>query len=115
MFVQYEHGRGALIAILECSSIGQRESEILTRSITEESDRHDDGLTLVLDCSRVTFINSTGLGCFITLNKHMKKRKGRVILHRLSDQLLAVLKMTKIDRLFEIENNIQKLEKRLSR
>lgn len=61
------------------------------------------GKTLVLDCSEMTFISSSGLRIFLTLRKAAAAAGGQVIIEGLSNEIKQVFMMTGFLQLFEIK------------
>ena len=55
---------------------------------------------IVLDCSRLTYISSSGLRLFLSINKKSKASDHHVYIKGLSDDLLKVFRMTGFDQLF---------------
>ena len=60
------------------------------------------GDTLILDCSDMTYISSSGLRIFLTLRKAASAAGGRVIIEGLSNEIRQVFMMTGFLQLFEI-------------
>ena len=60
------------------------------------------GDTLILDCSDLTFISSSGLRIFLTLRKAAAAAGGEVIIEGLSNEIRQVFMMTGFLQLFEI-------------
>lgn len=58
--------------------------------------------TLVLDCSELTYISSSGLRIFLTIRKAAAARGGQVIIEGLSNEIRQVFMMTGFLQLFEI-------------
>ena len=61
------------------------------------------GKTLVLDCSEMTYISSSGLRIFLTLRKAAAAEGGRVVVEGLSSEIRQVFMMTGFLQLFEIK------------
>jgi len=61
---------------------------------------------VVLDLSRVSFIPSLGLGGLINLVNYLSHEGHRFVLISLKPQILTTLKVTKLDKLFEIHDGI---------
>jgi anti-sigma B factor antagonist len=57
---------------------------------------------LALDMSNVTFLTSAGIGTLVSLHKSCAAGKGKLAVFGLSPQLLELLKLTKLDKLFLI-------------
>ena len=57
---------------------------------------------LVFDCSRVRQLDSAGIEMLLTSLEEAMKRNGDVKLAAVSSQVSVVLKLTRVDRLFEI-------------
>ena len=60
------------------------------------------GETLILDCSEMTYISSSGLRIFLTLRKAAADAGGQVIVEGLSSEIRQVFMMTGFLQLFEI-------------
>lgn len=57
----------------------------------------------VLDFSRCTFIDSTGLGVLVSIYKKCSENQGSVLLKNLNSDVLKVFKLTRLDKVFTIE------------
>ena len=58
--------------------------------------------TLILDCSEMTYISSSGLRIFLTLRKAAAAEGGKVVIEGLSSEIRQVFMMTGFLQLFEI-------------
>ena len=59
--------------------------------------------TIVLDCSEMTYISSSGLRIFLTVRKAAAAKGGRVVIKDLSSEIRQVFMMTGFLQLFEIQ------------
>ena len=59
--------------------------------------------TVVLDCSEMTYISSSGLRLFLTLRKAAAEKGGKVIVRGISNDIRSVFMMTGFLNLFEIQ------------
>ena len=59
--------------------------------------------TIVLDCTGMEYISSSGLRIFLTVRKAAAAKGGRVIIRGLSSEIRQVFMMTGFLQLFEIE------------
>ena len=59
--------------------------------------------TLVLDCSDLSYISSSGLRIFLTLRKAAAEKGGKVIVRNISNEIRSVFMMTGFLNLFEIQ------------
>ncbi|MCR5351061.1 MAG: STAS domain-containing protein [Bacteroidales bacterium] len=59
--------------------------------------------TIVLDCTEMNYISSSGLRIFLTLRKAAASRGGRVVIRNISNDIRQVFMMTGFLNLFEIE------------
>jgi anti-sigma B factor antagonist len=59
--------------------------------------------TLLLDCSEMTYISSSGLRIFLTLRKAAAAAGGKVVVEGLSSEIRGVFMMTGFLQLFEIK------------
>ena len=60
------------------------------------------GKTIVLDCSELSYISSSGLRIFLTIRKAAAAAGGKVIIEGLSPEIRQVFMMTGFLQLFEI-------------
>lgn len=61
-----------------------------------------DTSRLVIDLTRVDFIDSTGCGIFPNCIKHLNEREGELKICGLSDKLAALFRLMAFDRLMDI-------------
>lgn len=66
--------------------------------LAAEADR-----TIILDCSNLSYISSSGLRIFLTLRKAAAEKGGRIIVRQISKEIRSVFMMTGFLNLFEIE------------
>lgn len=59
--------------------------------------------TIVLDCTDLTYISSSGLRIFLTLRKAAAEKGGRVIVRNIGNEIRSVFMMTGFLNLFEIQ------------
>ena len=57
---------------------------------------------ILLDCSRLEYISSSGLRLFLTIRKETAAKGGKVIIQNVSDDIKKVFMMTGFFNLFEI-------------
>ena len=61
------------------------------------------GLTkMIVDCSELEYISSYGLGVLVRLHKRMERHGGNVKIASAHSALLDVIRLARLDRLFEI-------------
>ena len=65
--------------------------------------KQDASGTIVLDCSEMSYISSSGLRIFLSLRKAAASQGGKVIVKNISDDIRQVFMMTGFLNLFEIE------------
>ena len=65
--------------------------------------KQDAADTIVLDCSQMTYISSSGLRIFLTLRKAAAEKGGKIIVRNISDDIRSVFMMTGFLNLFEIQ------------
>lgn len=61
------------------------------------------GKTIVLDCSELNYISSSGLRIFLTLRKSAADKGGKIIVRDINDNIRSVFMMTGFLSLFEIQ------------
>ena len=67
--------------------------------LAEEADK-----TIILDCTDLTYISSSGLRIFLTLRKAAADRGGKIIIRNICDDIRNVFMMTGFLNLFEIQS-----------
>lgn len=66
----------------------------------------NDGSTkFVIDCSKLNFIDSMGLGVLISLLRRVRQRDGDVKVSALSDEVKTIFEITRLHRLFDVCND----------
>ena len=68
---------------------------------------------IVMDYSDVEFVASAGLGAMITLSRTVTDLEGKIVLTGINDNIMQVMKLTKLDRLLDIEKTLAKAQKKL--
>ncbi len=61
------------------------------------------GGTVILDCTDLTYISSSGLRIFLTLRKAAAEKGGRIIVRNICSDIRSVFMMTGFLNLFEIQ------------
>lgn len=62
----------------------------------------DEVAQVTIDLSKVTLVDSSGVGAVVSLFKRLKARGGNLTVVGARDQPLAVLKLLRLDRVFGI-------------
>ncbi len=86
-----------------------------TRLIEESKayPKNSGKLRIVLDFTEVEFVASAGLGAMITMSRATDEAGGRLMLVGVNDNIMQVMKLTKLDRLIKIEKDLVKAQKKL--
>ena len=59
--------------------------------------------SLLLDCEKLEYIDSTALGALVTVLKHVKSADGQMYLKKIRPNLAKLFKITSLDKVFIIE------------
>ena len=59
--------------------------------------------SLMLDCEKLEYIDSTALGALVTVLKHVKSDDGQMYLKKIRPNLAKLFKITSLDKVFIIE------------
>ncbi len=85
--------------------IGRMDTPAAMEAATElESLKEDASGTIVMDCSELTYISSSGLRVFLSLRKAAAVKGGKVIVKSISDDIRQVFMMTGFLNLFQVED-----------
>ncbi len=68
-----------------------------------EALKADAAGTIILDCTELSYISSSGLRIFLTLRKASPEKGGRVIVRNIGNEIRSVFMMTGFLNLFEIQ------------
>lgn len=89
-YVMYFEGR------LDTAAAPQTERDV---QVLNECEGHD----IILDCSNLEYISSSGLRIFLAILKNSKPKGSRVFIRGLNDDLQQVFAMTGFTNLFEFK------------
>lgn len=67
-----------------------------------------DDRKVIMNLSKVDFVDSVGLGLLVSLLKHMKSQDGHIILEYPQLGVQKLMEMTRLDELFEIRKTPEK-------
>lgn len=74
----------------------------------------ENGRRIVLDLSRVTYLNSTGLSALVTLAAKINLGESRLVLAAPTPFVANVLELTKLSRFFEVAKSVDEAVGRLA-
>ena len=78
---------------------GAQEINPQMNALAEEADK-----TIILDCTDLSYISSSGLRIFLTLRKAAADKGGKIIVRNICDSIRSVFMMTGFLNLFEIQS-----------
>ena len=111
------HVRGSAVFVqLLTPTLGSREGTVVARSVGDKL-REAGNLVrvVVLDFSEVDFVDSGGLGAVVTIrNEARNVNDAAVVIFGLRRDLLEILMLTKLDRVFKIANSADELSSIIS-
>jgi len=88
------------LATVKCERIAEREGPILLAELGEAAKAR--ACKLAIDLTEVMMISSAGIGSLVQLHRACAEHKGKMILFGISDEMLDMLKIARLDRLFTI-------------
>lgn len=93
-----------LVARIKSESFTEREAGIVLEEFDAATSEAYDGAWsgIALDMSSVAFMASAGLGAVITINKRCMDHKAKLAVFGLNDELMTLLKMSKLHKLIPI-------------
>jgi len=68
---------------------------------------------IVMDYTEVEFVSSAGLGAMITISRAVTELEGKMVLTGINENIMQVMKLTKLDRLLNIEKTLAKAQKQV--
>jgi len=100
VFVRIDDGGKAVVARVQCTSIGQREAGIIETELALLGERTN--WRFALDLSEVKMMASLGLGMLITMTRMTNESKGKIAMFGLNSDLSNLIRITKLDRLLPV-------------
>ncbi len=64
-----------------------------------------DSQKILIDCSALDFIDSTGLGALLSLLRKIEAKQGRLAFAHLSSEVASIFEITRLHKLFEVFPN----------
>lgn len=61
---------------------------------------------IVLECSQVSFLDSSCLGILVSITKSLRDRKGDIKFAALTDDVRSIFQITRLDRIFELYDSV---------
>lgn len=58
---------------------------------------------IIVNCENLSYIDSTGLGAFISIYKHIKENGEKLVITGLKPHIKKIFLITDLDKVFEIE------------
>ena len=58
---------------------------------------------IIVNCENLSYIDSTGLGAFISIYKHIKEKGEKLVITSLKPHIKKIFLITDLDKVFEIE------------
>ena len=92
------------IYLLDARVLEESQLEQLYQEIMSEIEKPTEG-RVVLDFQKVQFMSSSMLGKLVQIHKKCKGFKVKVKLAAIDKEILEVFKITKLDKLFDIESD----------
>jgi len=62
---------------------------------------------IIFDLTQINIVNSSGLGMLVAAHTHLKNANKTLILCSVGDNLSSLVKMTHLDKVFKIADNIE--------
>ncbi len=97
-------GKGIVAEILT-PKLTEREADIVTREVCEAAQA--SGWRVAVDMSEVGFLASAGIGALVNIHQQAKKGGGKLVVFGLNDQITQVLKISRLDKLFPIKDDLE--------
>ena len=98
MKVTIQEQEGNMVAILEGSldTAAAPETENAMRPLSDV-----EGKDIILDCTKLDYISSTGLRIFLGVLKNAKAKGGRVFIKGINDKVRTIFTITGFSNIFE--------------
>ncbi|MBR6346786.1 MAG: STAS domain-containing protein [Bacteroidales bacterium] len=74
----------------------------VSKQLEEEISAKEASRTVILDCTKLDYISSSGLRIFLTLRKAASAAGGKVVIRNMNDNIRSVFLITGFLNLFEV-------------
>lgn len=101
-YVTREPAGAASALVVHCTKVGDHEARVLQAELASAA---APGWRVVLDLSGVELLASAGLGVLVTLNQQCQKNGGKLAVHGINDEIMGVLKLTRLNKLISITSD----------
>ena len=109
---EFDHN-GAIVRVLT-NKLHEHESSLLVEELRAYLDNSGRNM-IAVSFEKVQFISSAGLGAMVSMNTELATRGGRLVVCHLNDDAMNVVKLTRLDKLFPVEKNEKKAQKKLQK
>jgi len=106
-----ENGTVGLVEV-KGSLVGGEETDELRRHISDFVQQGNK--KLVIDLSKVTYLNSTAIGLLVSTHTTYSRNKGRLVLCGINKNINNIFVITKLTMVFEVADSAQEAVKALS-
>lgn len=91
--------------VITASLIGRLDTLQAAECVSSLSPLHENASkNIVLECSGLEYISSSGLRLFLSLLKDIKAKGGTLVLKHVNDEIRNIFSITGFDKLFNIQN-----------
>ena len=70
---------------------------------------------LIVDCSKLTFVSSAGLGTLLKINRQLSAKGGRVHLAGVTGPIIQILRIARLDRVLKLHPDVGRAKHELRR
>ncbi|MEO1585474.1 MAG: STAS domain-containing protein [Planctomycetota bacterium] len=102
-FIRSEPAGKAVNVTILSPQIGDREAQIISSEIEQAAG--PAGWRIAIDMREVTFLASAGLGILVSAHNAARASKGKLAVYNIAPELLDMLKLTHLDKLFTIKSD----------
>jgi anti-anti-sigma factor len=95
-----------LVVKLEKESLDAKEAPEFKKRITSLIDQ-EGAQKVIFDLSKLTFIDSTGLGCFLSILRSLNGSQGDLKLANMTRSIHAIFEIVCMNKIFEIYNSVE--------
>ncbi|MCT4580896.1 MAG: STAS domain-containing protein [Flavobacteriales bacterium] len=106
-----KHFDNYFIAQLEGRIMNDDTITELLEAITKALEKNDN---IILDLQKLTYLNSSGLNCFITILTKSRVKGGETIITNIPEVINKLLIISKLNTVFEIRTSLEEAQKEFS-
>ncbi|GAB4235199.1 MAG: hypothetical protein Tsb0021_14650 [Chlamydiales bacterium] len=110
----HEIDQGILVVVLQGTTLDAKEAPEFKKSILNLIEENQVQ-NIILDLHKLNFIDSSGLGCFLSILRQLNSKGGEVKIAQMSKSIRTVFELVCMHKIFEVYNSVEEAKRSFSK